>query len=96
MRNNETDADPNISETPCPSYQKYTDSVVRGKEKAEWAISKLVNPQLNGHLISLALKPYVIILDHFLSFPLLVVDVFQLLGVNTLMYCSSIAQKLHS
>lgn len=34
---------------------------------------QLVNPQLDGHLISLVLKPYVIILDHFLSFPLLVV-----------------------
>lgn len=58
------------------------------KKKAEWAISELVNPPLNGHVMSLALEPYVIILDHFLSFPLLIMDVVQLPGVNTLMHCS--------
>lgn len=77
-----------LMKEPIPHIRRAQAVSWEEKEKAEWAISELVNPQLNGHLISFVLKPYVISLDHFLSFPLLVMDVFQLLGVNTLMYCS--------
>lgn len=77
---NEIDAHPNI----IPSSEVHKLCRERKKEKAEWAISE--SPAECS-------CPYVIILDHFLSFPLLIMDVFQLLGVNTLMYCSPSAKS---